>query len=106
MIWLLDRYQVLPGKLRELQSAFDARGLPSAQRRGLTLVGRWISPPVELEQGGNELIALWSLPDREAFWKMRSGSGTDPEVQAWWREADALVLRRERQFLGAPEDAL
>ena len=101
MIWLLDRYAVKPGRLGELQAAFEARGLPSARRRGLTLVGRWITPPVELEQEGNELLVLWSLPDAEAFWPMRIGAGTDAEVAAWWNEVDALVLRRERQFLAA-----
>jgi hypothetical protein len=104
VIWLLDRYEVKPGRLRELRAAFESRYLPNARRRGLTLVGNWVTPPVELEQGGNEWLVLWSLPDREAFWKMRSGSGSDPEVRGWWDEADALVLRRERQFLGAPEE--
>lgn len=103
MIYLLDRYEVKPGRLHELQAGFESRYLPGAQRRGLTLVGRWVSPPVELEQGGNELLVLWSLPDREAFWKMRIGSGTDPEVSGWWREADSLVLSRERKFLSAAE---
>lgn len=105
MIWLLDRYEVKPGRLRELQSGLESRYLPGARRRGLTLVGQWITPPLELAQQGNELLVLWSLPDREAFWRMRAGSGADPEVRAWWAEADALVVRRERQFLGAPQDA-
>jgi hypothetical protein len=105
VIWLLDRYEAMPGRLRELQAAFESRYLPGARRRGLTLVGRWVTPPIELEQGGNELLVLWSLPDREAFWKMRIGSGSDPEVRAWWEAADALVVRRERQFLVAPEES-
>jgi hypothetical protein len=103
VIWLLDRYEAKPGRLRELQAAFESEYLPGALRRGLTLVGRWVSPPVELEQGANELLLLWSLPDREAFWKMRIASGADPDVHAWWRKADAWVLRRERQFLDSPE---
>jgi hypothetical protein len=103
VIWLLDSYQVKPGRLRELQAAFEARYLPTARRRGLTLVGQWVTPPLELPQG-NELLVLWSLPDEQAFWPMRFGSGTDPEVGAWWREADALVLRRERRFLTDPAE--
>jgi hypothetical protein len=103
VIWLLDRYEARPGRLRELEAGFESDYLPGARRRGLTLVDRWVSPPVELEQGGNELLVLWSLPDRDAFWKMRIAGGADPEVHAWWRRADALVVRRERQFLGALE---
>jgi hypothetical protein len=103
LIYVLDRYEVKPGRLRELQRGFESRYLPAARRRGLALVGCWVAPPLELEQGGNELFALWSLPDVAAFWRMRAGSGSDAEVTAWWREADALSVRRERKFLGALE---
>jgi len=104
LIYLLDIYQVKPGQLRALQAAFEARYLPSARRRGLTLIGQWVTPPLELAEQGNELLVLWSLPDEQAFWPMRLGSGTDPEVGAWWREADSLVLRRERRFLADPAE--
>jgi hypothetical protein len=103
VIWLLDRYQVKPGRLGELQSGFESRYLPGARRRGLTLVGRWLTPPLELAEQGNELLVLWSLPDLAAFWKMRAESGRDPEVATWWREADTLVVSRERRFLDAAE---
>ena len=99
MIYLLDEYQAKPGRLRELRAAFETSYLPGARRRGLTLVGQWVTPPLELAEQGNALLVLWSLPDREAFWKMRFGTGSDPEVGAFWRDADGLVERRERRFL-------
>jgi len=103
VIWVLDRYAAKPGRIRELQSGFEKRYLPGARERGLTLVGQWISPPLELPEQGNELYVLWSLPDEKAFWQMRFASGEDPEVLAWWRHADQLVDARERKFLGAAE---
>jgi hypothetical protein len=99
VIYVLDRYAARPGRVEELRSGFEARYLPAARRRGLTLEGLWISPPLELPEQGNELFVLWSLPDEKAFWQMRFASGEDPEVLAWWRDADALVTSRERKFL-------
>ena len=96
-IYVLDRIQVRPGQLQACRDRLREGYLPGAQERGLTLVGSWVTPPVELEQG-NELLVLWSLSGVDAFWAMRGGGGAE-ELGDFWRDIDALAVRRERQFM-------
>lgn len=97
-IFVLDRIKVRAGELRRYQERLSERYLPLARERGMTLVGQWIAPPIELADAPNELLLLWSLPGPEGFWAMRSRSG-DPEIAAWWEESDSLALERERRFM-------
>lgn len=100
-IYILDRVTLRPGQLQTYQKGLRERYLPGARERGMELVGSWITPPVELEEG-NELVTLWSLPGVETFWKIRSGSAS-PELEAWWKESDQLTLSRERKFMTSAE---
>ena len=97
-IYMLDRITVRPGHLRDYQVRLRERYLPLARSRGMTLVGQWFTPPVELDDAPNELLLLWLLPGPAGFWAMRRGS-RDPEITAWWAESDALTLGRERKFM-------
>ena len=97
-IYVLDRVKVRTGELRNYQARLRECYLPLARERGMTLVGQWIAPPIELIDAPNELVLLWSLPDTARFWAMRSRSG-DPEIAAWWEESDSLTLERERKFM-------
>ncbi len=96
-IYILDRVKLRPGQLQAYQQSLRERYLPGARERGMELIGSWITPPVEVEDG-NELVTLWSLPSIAAFWAMRAGSST-PELAAWWEESDQLTLSRERKFM-------
>ena len=100
-IYILDRVKLRPGQLKTYQRALSERYLPGARERGMELIGSWVTPPVEVEQG-NELVTLWSLPSIETFWAMRSGSAA-PELEAWWKESDQLTLSRERVFMTPAE---
>lgn len=100
-IYVLDRVKVRPGQLQAYQQALRERYLPGARERGLELVGSWVTPPVEVEEG-NELVTLWSLESVDAFWAMRSGSSAE-ELAAWWEESDRLTLHRERRFMTPSE---
>ena len=100
-IYILDRVQLRPGQLQAYQQALREGYLPGARKRGMELIGSWITPPVEVEEG-NELVTIWSLPSIEAFWAMRSRSSA-PELTAWWEESDQLVLSRERRFMTPAE---
>ena len=64
-IYILDRVQLRPGQLQAYQRALRERYLPGARKRGMELIGSWITPPVEVEEG-NELVTIWSLPSIEA----------------------------------------
>ena len=97
-IYVLDRITVRPGRLRDYQARLREQYLPVARARGMTLVGQWFTPPVELDDAPNELVLLWSLPGPAGFWTMRRRA-RDPEVTAWWAESDALTLGRERKYM-------
>lgn len=97
-VFILDRITVRPGRLREYQALLRERYLPLATARGMTLVGQWFTPPVELDDAPNELLLLWSVPGPAGFWAMRRRA-REPEISAWWAASDALTLRRERQFM-------
>ena len=65
----------------------------------MELVGFWVTPPVEVEQG-NELVLLWSLPGAETFWTMRRRSA---EGAGFWKEMEDVTLARERVFMTSTE---
>ena len=100
-IYILDRVRLAPEKIQLYQQALRERYLPGARERGMELIGSWITPPVEVEDG-NEFVTLWSLPSIEAFWAMRAANSA-PEVAAWWAESDRLTLSRERRIMSRAE---
>ena len=69
---------------------------PSAEARGLTLAGVWRTRADESD--AIEVVVLWTLPGPREFFGMRATSHTEA-VAAWWRETDALALRRERRVM-------
>lgn len=97
-VFILDRITVRPGRLGEYQALLRERYLPLARARGMTLVGQWFTPPIELDDAPNDLVLLWSVPGPEGFWTMRR-QARDPEITAWWAASDALTLGRERKFM-------
>ena len=58
-----------------------------------------VTPPVEVSGVSNVVIHVWALSDAGAFWTMRAQASADPDVAAWWQEADRYALRRERCLL-------
>ena len=56
-IYVLDRITVRPGRLRDYQARLRERYLPLARSRGMTLVGQWFTPPVELDVLDLEIVA-------------------------------------------------
>lgn len=99
-IYLLDQLTLRPGRLAACREALYARYLPGARRRGMQLVGAWSAPPLEVEEQPTELFVLWRVAGVPEFFAMRGQAGADPEVGAFWREVEALSLRRSRRVLG------
>ena len=96
-IYILDEVKPKPGGVEAYRAAYLAEYAPGARARGMTLEAVRLDPPVELPDGGNTLCFLWSVPDVQAWWKMRIGS--DPEKGAWWARSDELSLSRARRYL-------
>jgi hypothetical protein len=104
-IYVLDRITLKPGRLREYRELLERSYLPGARARGLELVGLFATPPLELDDASNELLALWSLPDLAAFWRVRMRAVADPGVERFWRESEAFILTRERRYLCRLDEA-
>ena len=64
-IYILDQITAKPGKAKELLAAYMERYAPAAkEERGMTLVSRWITPPMwmnEQDDQGNTLFITWSI---------------------------------------------
>ena len=98
-VFILDRIRIRPGEVETYQRGLREQYVPAARERGMELVGSWLTPPVEVEQG-NELVLLWSLADAEGFWAMRRHSD---EAASFWKDMEAATLSRERVFMASVE---
>lgn len=103
-VYVLDELELRPGALAAFREALGARYQPGAERRGMTLLHTWVTPPVELANGGTRVVLVWQLDGVAGFWAMRSGT-RDLDVEQWWRECEAFVVWRSRRF-AAEADAL
>src|SRR5262245_25560304 len=71
---------------------------PGAEERGLALVGVWQTHAENADVV--EVVVLWTLPGPREFFRSRATSHT---AAAWWRETEAVALRRERRVMQALE---
>ena len=60
--YILDRVTVRPGRLGEYRERVAREYLPQARERGMTLVGSWIEPPLELQDESNDLYCCGRSP--------------------------------------------
>jgi|SRR3954447_2671744 hypothetical protein len=67
---------------------------PSAEARGLTLAGLWQTHADDAETV--EVMVLWTVAGPREFFRSRA---TSHEASAWWRDTDAVALRRERRVM-------
>jgi hypothetical protein len=105
-VHVLDELTVRAGRLDAVLARIDRDYLPGATARGMTLVGVWRTPPVELHEDASQIVVLWSLPDVSAWWAMRRAAGADTGVSAFWASiADDVVARSRRMLEALPTDA-
>ncbi|EKT4467936.1 hypothetical protein QEL93_003356 [Pseudomonas putida] len=98
MIQILDEILLEPQQLPTVLEALDELYLPHSVARGLTLLQRWVSPPVAVAGEANRLWLLWQVPDVWGYYGMRLGAGA--EVLAFWNVVDGLCRQRARHVLG------
>ena len=97
-VYVLDEVELRAGVDADVfLSALDARYRPGAERRGMTLRHRWVTPPETPPGVGATVLLVWSVSGVAGFWTMRSQNAA-PEVADWWRECEALCVRRTRRF--------
>lgn len=104
MIQILDEILLDPEQIPALLALLDRRYLPQAASRGLSLLQRWVSPPVAVPGEPNSLWLLWQVPDVWGYYAMRGGAGA--EVPEFWAAVDALCQERRRHVLGNAEQPL
>lgn len=103
-VYVLDELAVPPGRLKDVRSLIEGVYRPGAEARGLHLEQICLTPPIVLEDEPTTMVLWWSLPDAAAFWSMKRKSTADPEVAAFWREVDGVVVSRSRRFLSPIDD--
>ncbi len=105
MIHILDEIVLDANQVPTVLEWLTQRYLPGvAARHTLTLLNRWVSPPVALTDAPNTLWLLWQVPDAASYYTMRGTAG--PEVAQFWQAVDGLCQTRRRHILGEAASAL
>jgi hypothetical protein len=99
-IYILDQVTAKPGQAKAFLEAYMERYAPAAkQDRGMTLLHRWISPPMWLEDEGNTLFIIWTVQGAPAWWNMSFHGRRNPAVAEFWKSIEPLIETRHRSFL-------
>jgi hypothetical protein len=102
-IYIQDQITAKPGKAKELLAAYMERYAPAAkEERGMTLVSRWITPPMWMnaeDDQGNTLFITWSVQGAPAWWGMSHMGRRTPKVAEFWQSIEPLIEKRHRCFL-------
>lgn len=104
-IYVIDRIETRPGFGQELCERYLSEYAPVAERRGFTLLHRWVAPPLWLGGGqGNVLTFVWTVQGVAGFWEYARQARTDPGSGDWWREVEPMIAQRTRSVAGEPAD--
>ncbi|NEW42656.1 hypothetical protein GV794_27565 [Nocardia cyriacigeorgica] len=103
-IYIVDEMVAPPGQGRAFLDRYLRQYAPGARDRGLVLDRVLVSPPVWLNEQSNTITVSWTVHGAERWWRQRLGASRDPEVAAWWRTADDLLVSRRRTTSCAYED--
>jgi len=95
---VLDRITLPRGEVGRWIERMHQEYRPRAEERGLTLVGVWQTRAENADTV--EVTVLWTLPGPREFFRSRA---TSLEAAAWWRETDAIALRRDRRVMQAAD---
>lgn len=104
-IFIIDRIQARPGAGEALLERYINEYVPVAQKRGFTLIHRWVAPPVWLTGNQtNVLTFVWSVEGTANYWEYQRQARTDPGSGDWWHEIEPLIVERTRSVAGEPAD--
>ncbi len=104
MIHVLDEIVLDPARVPDMLALLERLYQSGSEARGLTLLHRWISPPVAIEDAPNTLWLLWQVADAPAYYAMRAG--IDAPALAFWSEVDAMCDTRRRHVMSDATMAL
>jgi len=96
-IYVMDEFDLRPGMLEPFLAALAADYEPGARKRGMHRLHTWVTPPLELVDGGTQVLIVWQLDGVSGFWEMRRANA-QPSVAAWWRDCERFVSARTRRY--------
>jgi hypothetical protein len=97
MIHILDEITLAPERVQDVLALLNEHYLPGHASRGLTLAGRWVSPPVAIPGQHNVLWLSWQVEDPPSYY--RSRAMTTAEVVGFWMRVDAICESRRRHVM-------
>jgi hypothetical protein len=111
-ILILDEIEARPGMSQALREAYQARYVPAAMARGMTLEAAWQHPPrIEIAELPATLFWLWSVEGEAAWWQQRlsrkpDGSDEREDKAAFWQSVAPLITGRKRRMLSDQAEAV
>jgi len=93
---ILDRVTLPRGEAPGWVERLHREYRPRAEARGYRYAGSWQTHAADAETV--EVVVLWTVRGPREFFGTRARSH---EATAWWRETDAIALRRERHVMQA-----
>ena len=102
-ILVVDEITVKPGGGEAFLAAYLREYAPLAEANGLTLLHRWVDPPVWLDHRPNRLLLVWRAEGPRGLWAAKRAAREDPRIAAWWARADDLVEHRRRSVVAEAE---
>jgi hypothetical protein len=103
-IYILDQVTPKPGQAEAFLAAYMEKYAPAARARGMTLVHRWVAPPMWLKEQSNTLFIIWTVQGARAWWQMSFLGRRDPAVSGFWEEIEPMIEKRHRSFLSDVAD--
>jgi hypothetical protein len=97
MIHILDEITLAPQRVSDVLALLHEHYLPWHASRGLTLAGRWVSPPVAIPGESNVLWLSWHVEDSPSYYRMRAM--TTSEAVGFWARVDAICESRRRHVM-------
>ena len=89
-IYILDQVTVKPGRAQDFLADYMERYAPAARARGMTLVHRWVTPPMWLREQSNTLHIIWTVQGAPAWWSMSHQGRRNPAVRGFWESVEPL----------------
>jgi hypothetical protein len=98
MIHILDEIVLAADDEHQVLALLESLYLPGLKSRPtLSLLNRWMSPPVLIPGQPNTLWLLWQVESELGYYAMRGTAGA--EVAEFWARVDAICQSRRRHVL-------
>ncbi len=103
-IYFLDQVKPKPGLAQAFLDLYMEKYAPAARDRGMTLVHRWVAPPMWLKEQSNTLYIIWTVQGARAWWQASFLGRRNPQVSGFWEEVAPMIESRHRSFLSDVAD--